>query len=207
MSEARNSESPAWVRLHRPRHLRRAIAHRRAGGDAQGRTDLVERAARGRRRIRRRRLLGGDQAQGRQGGVATQRGLLQPGEDRAAALRGRYVARPDRLEPGGRAAQHGRAAPHPPAQDHLARLHSARHRTAARRPRRARARHRGQGRGRGYGRLRRAGVLRTPAAGHRRPDGRAAGRPDEAVPLVQPAGRRQDPEFAGNDAAQRVGRN
>ena len=40
----------------------------------------------GHRRLRRRRLLGGDKAQGRQGGVRAQRRLLQPGEDRVAAL-------------------------------------------------------------------------------------------------------------------------
>ena len=72
-----------------------------------------------------------------------------------------------------RAAQHGRAASHPPAQDHLARVHPARHRAAARRPRQRAQRHRASGRGRGIGRLRRAGVLRTPAAGDRRADGRA----------------------------------
>ena len=42
----------------------------------------------------------------------------------------------------------------------------------------------------GSRRLRRAGVLRAAAAGDRRPDGRAAGRPNEALPLVEPDGRR-----------------
>ena len=43
---------------------------------------------------------------------------------------------------------------------------------------------------RGFRRLRRTGVLRAAAAGHRRPAGRAPGRPQEAVPLVQRDGRR-----------------
>ena len=49
----------------------------------------------GRRRVRRRRLLGGDQAQGRQGGVAAQRRVLQQREDRVAAVprRGRSRSR------------------------------------------------------------------------------------------------------------------
>ena len=38
--------------------------------EAEGGPDLVERAVKGESRIRGRRLLGGDQAQGRQGGVA-----------------------------------------------------------------------------------------------------------------------------------------
>ena len=42
----------------------------------------------------------------------------------------------------------------------------------------------------GFWRLRRTGVVRTTAAGHRRADGCAPGRPHEAVPLVQPDGGR-----------------
>ena len=42
----------------------------------------------------------------------------------------------------------------------------------------------------GVRRLRRTGLLRTAAASHRGSAGRAPGRPDEAVPLVQPDGRR-----------------
>ena len=86
-----DSESPFRIRFHRSRRQRRAAAGRRAGRVAADRADLVERAAAGRRRIRRRRVLGGDQAQGRQRGVASQRRLLQPGEDGAAALRRGHV--------------------------------------------------------------------------------------------------------------------
>ena len=46
---------------------------------------------------------------------------------------------------------------------------------------------------RGLRRLRRAGVVRAAAAGHRRADGRAAGGPQEALPLVQRDGRRPGP--------------
>ena len=139
--------------------------------------------------IRRRRLLGGDQAQGRQGGVAAQRRVLQQQEDRVAALSRRGRAR---IAGGrqGRPAEPGRAASHPPAQDHLARVHPARHRIPARRTPRAGTRHRQGGRGRRVRRFRRAGVLRASAAGDRRADGRAAGRPQEAVRLVEPDGRR-----------------
>ena len=77
----------------------------------------------------------------------------------------------------GRAAQPGRPASHPHAQDHLSRIHTARHRIAARRTPRAGAQHRqGGGRG-GLRRFRRAGVVRASAAGDRRSDGRAPGRP------------------------------
>ena len=54
-------------------------------------------------------------------------------------------------------------------------------------------RHRQGRRRRGIRRLRRAGVVRASAAGDRRSDGRAAGRPHEAVPLVEPDGRRPGP--------------
>ena len=50
------------------------------------------------------------------------------------------------------------------------------------------AHRRDRGRGR-FRRLRRAGFVRTSAAGHRRAAGGAAGRPHEAVPLVQRDGR------------------
>ena len=74
-------------------------------------------------RVRRRRLLGGVQAQGRQRDLAAQRRLLQPGEHRPAPLQrghGPRAARHGQV----RAAQHGRPAAHPPAQDHLPRLHA-----------------------------------------------------------------------------------
>jgi hypothetical protein len=51
-----------------------------------------------------------------------------------------------------------------------------------------------------------AGVLRTPPTGDRRPDGRAAGRPDEVVPLVQPDGRRHGPRVREQRRDQRLGR-
>ena len=139
--------------------------------------------------LRRQRLLGGDQAPGRQGGVSPQRRILQQPEDRAAAV-------PRRSRSGlagggqGRAAQPGRPASHPHAQDHLPRIHPARHRVAARRTPRARAQHRQGGRGGGLRRFRRAGVVRASAAGDRRPDGRAPGGPQEAVRLVESDGRR-----------------
>ena len=118
-----------------------------------------------------------------------QRRLLQPGEDRAAALQRRHGRRADRTRQV-RPAQHGRPAAHPSAQDHLARLHAPGRRAAARRPPRAGPPDRGNRGGAGIRRLRRTGVVRASAAGHRRSAGRAAGRPDEAVPLVQPDGRR-----------------
>src|SRR5882724_1105483 len=58
---------------------------------------------------------------------------------------------------------------------------------------RAREAHRRNRRRARFRRLRRAGVVRTAAAGHRRPAGCAPGRPHEAVPLVQPDGRRPGP--------------
>ena len=100
----------------------------------------------GRRRIRRRRLLGGVQTQGRQRDLAAQRRLLQPGEDRAAPLQRRHGAASS-VETGQvRAAQHGRAAAHPSAQDHLPRLHTPGRRAASRRPARAGPPHRGRAR-------------------------------------------------------------
>ena len=133
-----DSQPPARIRLHRSRHLRRTAAGRRACRDAEGRADLVERTAEGRRRFRRRRLLGGDQAQGRQGGVGAQRRVLQPGEDGVAALPGRPRGRSHRAGQV-RPAQHGRATPHASAQDHLAGVHAAGGRTTAGRTQRARA--------------------------------------------------------------------
>ena len=85
----------------------------------------------------------------------------------------------------GRPAEHGRAAAHPPAQDHLPRLHPALRRSAGGRTADPRREHR-EGRGRrGHWRLRRTGVVRAAAAGDRRPAGRAAGGPRQALPLVQ----------------------
>ena len=84
-----------------------------------------------------------------------------------------------------RHAQHGRPAPHPAAQDHLPWLYAPRDRPAGGRTRTPRPEHRQSGGVRGFGRLRRAGVVRASATGHRRPAGRAAGGPRQAVPLVQ----------------------
>ena len=54
-------------------------------------------------------------------------------------------------------------------------------------------RHRQGGRGGGIRRFRRAGVVRASAAGDRRADGCASGRPYEAVRLVESDGRRPGP--------------
>ena len=106
----------------------------------------------------------------------------------------------------GRAAQPGRPASHPPAQDHLARIHPARHRVTARRAPRAGPQHRQGGRGGGIRRFRRAGVVRASAAGDRRPDGCAAGGPQEAVRLVESDGRRPGPGIRQERPDGRIGR-
>ena len=155
----------------------------------RSRADLVERTADRGGRVRRRRLLGGDQAQGRQGGVACA-ATSSPACRRPPCRGTKTAPSTSRSKEASSSCSTGRPAPHPPAQDHLARLHSPRCRAPARRSQRARPRHRRNRRRARFRRLRRAGVLRVAAAGHRRPDRCAAGRPHEAVSLVQPDGRR-----------------
>ena len=125
-----------------------------------------------RRRVQRRRLLGGHQAQGRQRDLPAQRRLLQLRKRRDPALQRRHRSRGHR-GPATRDAQHGRAASHPAAQDHLPRVHPAGRRPVARRAERAGAEDRQDGGVPGRRRLRRAGVVRAAAAGHRRSARRA----------------------------------
>ncbi len=116
----------------RSKSWRSCVVARRSGGTS---------SPTGIGRFRRRRLLGGDQAPGRQGDLQAQRRLLQPGEDRPSPVSGGLHRRADR-DRQVRPAEHGRTAPHAPAQDHLPRLHPARGGTPARRPQRAGAEHR-----------------------------------------------------------------
>ena len=86
------AEPAARLRLHRSRDLRQPAAH---GGVRRGpphRADLVERAATRCRRIRRRWLLGGQQAPRRPRGVAAQRRVLVGQEVDRAALQGGTAA-------------------------------------------------------------------------------------------------------------------
>ena len=146
------------------------------------------------RRLRGQRLLARHQARRRQGGLAPQRRLLQLAERRHPDVAQRNDAR-ERRAAAQRHAQHGRPAPHPAAQDHLPRLHPPGDRPPGGRARRARPEHRQERGRRGHRRLRRTGVVRAAAAGHRRPAGRAAGGPRQAVPLVQRDDRRRGPRI------------
>src|ERR1700722_11970663 len=185
--ELSNAQPPPAARL-RPygsRHLRAGSARRGVRRATQGRADLVVRAdARSCWRVQRRRLLGGEQAQRRQRGVAAQRRVLQLRERRDPPLPRRHRPR-GRRDPAVRDAQHGRTASHPAAQDHFTGVHAAGRRTVARRAESAGGEHRQDRRRSGRRRLRRAGVARAAAAGHRGAARCAPGGPHGTVPVVQ----------------------
>ena len=155
-------------RLHRPRHLRRAAAGRGVGRTARDRADLVERAARRQRRLQRRRVLGGHQTQGRQGGFAAQRRLLQPA--RTPRCRGTPTTSTREHIDTRRVVLLNVDAPHHTRlRKIISRGFTPRaDRTAARRTHERAQTIAKAAAAAGSGRLRRAGVVRAAAAGDRR---------------------------------------
>ena len=170
------------------------------------RADLVERAADRQGRLRRRRLLGGDQAQ-----RTSRRCRCAATSSPAARTRdppafGRTTRA--RTSTSRRFVMLNMDAPHhtrlrkiisrgftPRAIDRLRDELNERAQNIAK-----------AAAAEGFRRLRRAGVVRAAAAGDRRSAGRAPGGPQEAVRLVQPDDRRRGPEFAHIDPMARLGR-
>jgi hypothetical protein len=176
---------PAGVRLHRSGPVRPPGPHggvRRAAPDLAG---LVERPAPRFRGLRRRRLLGGDQARRHHRRLQAQRCLLKLGEHRAHPLRREH--RPGlHRDAAGDPAQHGPAAADQGARDRVPRLHAAIDQQHGGQPARAGRAHRRHRARRGNRRLRRRRRVRAAAAGDRRTDRRAAGGPEEDLRVVEP---------------------
>ena len=152
------------------------------------------------RRVRRRRLLGGDQARGRQGGVAAQRRVLQPGERRDLPRYKDGMAR-EQIECSAVVMLNMDAPQHTRLRKIISRGFTPRavERLRDELAERA-AEHRRDRRRRGLRRLRRAGVVRAAAAGHRRAARRAAGGPrasssDWSNEMIGD----DDPEYADDD--------